>query len=88
MPEMLGQNWSGVFLQKFEGGPVSAMQRIGNTLFDASLWHGKGSVTIWPRSNIKDWTRLLSDPDEAELGRMIQVGQLVTWPKASCFKVL
>lgn len=58
MPELLGQNWSGVFLQKFEG-----------------------SVTIWPKSRIKDWTRLLSDPDEAELRRMIRVGEIVTWPK-------
>jgi len=58
MPELLGQNWSGVFLQKFEG-----------------------SVTIWPKSRIKDWTRLLDDPDEAELRRMIRVGQTVTWPK-------
>lgn len=58
MPELLGQNWSGVFLQKFEG-----------------------SVTIWPKSRAKDWTRLLSDPDDAELARMIRVGESVTWPK-------
>lgn len=43
-----------------------------------------GSVTIWPKSRIKDWFRLLADPDQAELARMIRVGQLVTWPKVSC----
>ncbi|KWU42516.1 patatin-domain-containing protein [Rhodotorula sp. JG-1b] len=58
LPEFGGQNWSAVFLQKFEG-----------------------SVTIWPKSRLKDWTRLLTDPDRDELARMIRVGQGVTWPK-------
>ncbi|KAG0659909.1 hypothetical protein C6P46_004849 [Rhodotorula mucilaginosa] len=58
LPEFGGQNWSTVFLQKFEG-----------------------SVTIWPKSRLKDWTRLLTDPDRDELARMIRVGQGVTWPK-------
>ncbi|KAK4047625.1 hypothetical protein OIV83_005283 [Microbotryomycetes sp. JL201] len=58
MPEFAGQNWSSVWLQKFEG-----------------------SVTIWPKSRIKDWSRILTDPDREELERMIWVGQRVTWPK-------
>lgn len=29
----------------------------------------------------QDWLRILSDPDREELARMINVGQLVTWPK-------
>ncbi|GAA5977072.1 hypothetical protein JCM10908_004846 [Rhodotorula pacifica] len=41
----------------------------------------EGSVTIWPKSRLKDWTRLLTDPDRDELARMIRVGQGVTWPK-------
>ncbi|TFY70167.1 hypothetical protein EVG20_g2838 [Dentipellis fragilis] len=58
LPQLLGQDWSSVFLQRFEG-----------------------SVTIWPRTRFMDWLRILSDPDPAELKRMLQVGQLVTWPK-------
>ncbi|GAA5981920.1 hypothetical protein JCM11641_001942 [Rhodosporidiobolus odoratus] len=58
LPELGGQNWSAVFLQKFEG-----------------------TVTIWPRSRIVDWFRILTDPDRDELARMIRVGQMVTWPK-------
>ncbi|KAK4705122.1 hypothetical protein P7C70_g1096, partial [Phenoliferia sp. Uapishka_3] len=58
LPELGGQNWSAVFLQKFEG-----------------------TVTIWPKSRIWDWFRILTDPDRDELSRMIRVGQGVTWPK-------
>lgn len=32
-------------------------------------------------STVKDWARLLTDPDRDELARMIRVGQGVTWPK-------
>ncbi|KAL1717033.1 acyl transferase/acyl hydrolase/lysophospholipase [Schizophyllum commune] len=58
MPQILGQDWSSVFLQRFDG-----------------------AVTIWPRTRFWDWIRILSDPDPAELERMMQVGQYVTWPK-------
>jgi len=58
MPEFGGQNWTAVFLQKFEG-----------------------SVTILPKSRAWDWLRLLSDPDEKELARMMDVGMRATWPK-------
>ncbi|KAF8076432.1 patatin-domain-containing protein [Lyophyllum atratum] len=58
LPQLLGQDWSSVFLQKFEG-----------------------AVTIWPKTRLWDWFRLLSDPDPSELDRMIRVGQSVTWPK-------
>ncbi|KAL8277168.1 hypothetical protein RQP46_010416 [Phenoliferia psychrophenolica] len=58
LPELGGQNWSAVFLQKFEG-----------------------TVTIWPKSRLWDWFRILTDPDRDELSRMIRVGQGVTWPK-------
>lgn len=30
---------------------------------------------------MQDWFRILSDPDPAELARMMRVGQIVTWPK-------
>lgn len=58
MPQILGQDWSSVFLQRFDG-----------------------AVTIWPRTRFWDWIRILSDPDPAELERMLWVGQYVTWPK-------
>ncbi|KAF8716679.1 hypothetical protein AX14_012244 [Amanita brunnescens Koide BX004] len=58
LPQLLGQDWSSVFLQRFDG-----------------------AVTIWPRTRLWDWFRLLSDPDPPELDRMIRIGQLVTWPK-------
>ncbi|KAG2367348.1 acyl transferase/acyl hydrolase/lysophospholipase [Suillus spraguei] len=58
LPQLLGQDWSSVFLQRFDG-----------------------TVTIWPRTRILDWLHILSDPDSAELERMMKVGQIATWPK-------
>ncbi|KAJ7095418.1 patatin-domain-containing protein [Mycena belliarum] len=58
LPQLLGQDWSSVFLQRFDG-----------------------NVTIWPRTRFWDWIRILSDPDPAELERMMRVGEMVTWPK-------
>ncbi|KAF8558748.1 patatin-domain-containing protein [Imleria badia] len=58
LPQLLGQDWSSVFLQRFDG-----------------------TVTIWPKTRLLDWFRILSDPDPAELQRMIRVGEIVTWPK-------
>lgn len=58
LPQLLGQDWSSVFLQRFEG-----------------------AVTIWPRTRLTDWIHILTDPDPAELERMMRVGQIVAWPK-------
>ncbi|PPQ94036.1 hypothetical protein CVT25_009884 [Psilocybe cyanescens] len=58
LPQLLGQDWSSVFLQRFDG-----------------------AVTIWPRTRLWDWFRILHDPDPKELERMIHVGESVTWPK-------
>uniref|UniRef100_A0A8H8CJY3 Patatin-like phospholipase domain-containing protein n=1 Tax=Psilocybe cubensis TaxID=181762 RepID=A0A8H8CJY3_PSICU len=58
LPQLLGQDWSSVFLQRFDG-----------------------AVTIWPRTRLWDWFRILHDPDPKELERMMHVGQSVTWPK-------
>ncbi|KAF7292452.1 Patatin-like phospholipase domain-containing protein [Mycena chlorophos] len=58
LPQLLGQDWSSVFLQRFDG-----------------------TITIWPRTRLRDWLHILSDPDRRELERMMRVGQLVTWPK-------
>ncbi|KAF7332233.1 Patatin-like phospholipase domain-containing protein [Mycena kentingensis (nom. inval.)] len=61
LPQLLGQDWSSVFLQRFDG-----------------------NITIWPRTRLQDWFRILSDPSPTELERMMRVGQLVTWPKLHC----
>lgn len=58
LPQVLGQDWSSVFLQRFDG-----------------------AVTIWPKTRLWDWFRILSDPDSTELERVMRVGQVVTWPK-------
>ncbi|KAK4687123.1 hypothetical protein P7C73_g3007, partial [Tremellales sp. Uapishka_1] len=39
-----------------------------------------GDLTLTPRSTIRDWTRILSDPDRTDLARMLSVGEKVTWP--------
>ncbi|KAI0265196.1 acyl transferase/acyl hydrolase/lysophospholipase [Gloeopeniophorella convolvens] len=58
LPEILGSDWSSVFLQRFDG-----------------------AVTIWPRTRLMDWLRILTDPDPPEMTRLLRVGQFVTWPK-------
>ncbi|EJD53793.1 patatin-domain-containing protein [Auricularia subglabra TFB-10046 SS5] len=58
LPQLLGQDWSSVFLQRFDG-----------------------VVTIWPKTRIRDWFHILSDPDHQELERMMRVGQSGAWPK-------
>ncbi|TFK23281.1 patatin-like phospholipase domain-containing protein [Coprinopsis marcescibilis] len=58
LPQILGQDWSSVFLQRFDG-----------------------AVTIWPRTRVGDWIRILSDPDRPELERLMLAGQIATWPK-------
>jgi predicted acylesterase/phospholipase RssA len=40
-----------------------------------------GTVTIWPKSVPSDFWRILSDPDEARLARMIHEGQQSAFPK-------
>lgn len=60
LPAVLGQDWSYVFLQKFEG-----------------------NVTILPRVIVRDYFRLITDPDEKELTRYLIGGQRGTWPKIS-----
>lgn len=63
LPELLGSDWSSVFLQRFDG-----------------------AVTIWPRTRVMDWIRILTDPDPPEMERLLRVGQVVTWPKLHMIK--
>ncbi|WWD20167.1 hypothetical protein CI109_104643 [Kwoniella shandongensis] len=39
-----------------------------------------GDLTLTPRSTIRDWFHLLSDPDRVQLERMLDVGERVSWP--------
>jgi predicted acylesterase/phospholipase RssA len=45
------------------------------------LQHFSGTITIWPRSRISDFWRILSDPDPARLAIMLFVGQQSVFPK-------
>jgi predicted acylesterase/phospholipase RssA len=40
-----------------------------------------GTITIWPKSVISDFLRILSDPDANRLARMLHEGQQSTFPK-------
>lgn len=40
-----------------------------------------GTVTVWPKSIPSDFWRILNDPDEATLARMIHEGQQSAFPK-------
>ncbi|WAQ90145.1 hypothetical protein PtA15_12A131 [Puccinia triticina] len=53
----------------------------GQTFTAVFLQRFEGTVTIWPHSRFRDWFNILTDPDRAELARMIRVGERVTWPK-------
>ncbi|KXN89616.1 hypothetical protein AN958_05483 [Leucoagaricus sp. SymC.cos] len=54
---------------------------LGSDWSSLFLQRFDGDVTIWPRTRLMDFIRILTDPDPPELERMMQVGQLVTWPK-------
>ncbi|KAG5351312.1 hypothetical protein C0989_007013 [Termitomyces sp. Mn162] len=76
LPQILGQDWSSVFLQRFEGA-VTIWPKT-------RLWVGVISlnfIILSIENYQQDWFRLLSDPDPTELARMMRVGQSVTWPK-------
>jgi len=40
-----------------------------------------GTITIWPKSIISDFWKILSDPDVYRLARMLHEGQQSTFPK-------
>ncbi|ADV22477.1 patatin-like phospholipase domain-containing protein [Cryptococcus gattii E566] len=39
-----------------------------------------GDLTLTPRSTIRDWFNILSDPERPQLERMLRVGERVAWP--------
>jgi predicted acylesterase/phospholipase RssA len=54
---------------------------LGQDWSEIWLQQFKGTITIWPRSVLADFWRILSDPDAARLARMLHVGQQSAFPK-------
>lgn len=54
---------------------------LGQDWSEIWLQQFSGTITIWPRSIISDFWRILSDPNESQLGRMLQVGQQSAFPR-------
>lgn len=77
LPMVAGQDWSAVFLQKYDGTVTIWPKTRGQFFVLPSRL-----VTITDDLRLVwDWVRILSDPDRVELERMINVGRAVTWPK-------
>ncbi|KAL4081889.1 acyl transferase/acyl hydrolase/lysophospholipase [Scleroderma yunnanense] len=84
LPQLLGQDWSSVFLQRFDGTVTPAPTTNGFlTEYGQRLESGYVSLPSlsYILTKVQDWFHILSDPDPTELERLMRVGQIVTWPK-------
>jgi hypothetical protein len=54
---------------------------LGQDWSEIWLQQFSGTVTIWPRSQVSDFWRILSDPNPKQLARMLHVGQQSAFPK-------
>ncbi|TAQ85725.1 hypothetical protein B7494_g5959 [Chlorociboria aeruginascens] len=54
---------------------------LGQDWSEIWLQQFSGTITIWPRSVISDFWRILSDPNAKQLARMLHVGQQSAFPK-------
>ena len=54
---------------------------LGQDWSEIWLQQFSGTITIWPRSIVSDFWRILSDPDPKQLARMLHVGQQSAFPK-------
>ncbi|KAG9240981.1 acyl transferase/acyl hydrolase/lysophospholipase [Calycina marina] len=54
---------------------------LGQDWSEIWLQQFSGTITIWPRSIVSDFWRILSDPTPSQLGRMLHVGQQSAFPK-------
>jgi predicted acylesterase/phospholipase RssA len=54
---------------------------LGQDWSEIWLQQFSGTITIWPRSALSDFWRILSDPDPPRLARMLHVGQQSAFPK-------
>jgi predicted acylesterase/phospholipase RssA len=53
---------------------------LGQDWSEIWLQQFSGTITIWPRSVISDFWRILSDPNPKQLARMLHVGQHSSLP--------
>ncbi|KAA8567549.1 hypothetical protein EYC84_008024 [Monilinia fructicola] len=53
---------------------------LGQDWSEIWLQQFSGNITIWPRSVISDFWRILSDPNPKQLSRMLHVGQQSAFP--------
>lgn len=54
---------------------------MGQDWSEIWLQQFSGTITIWPKSIISDFWRILSDPSPKQLARMLHVGQQSAFPK-------
>ncbi|MCJ1442774.1 MAG: hypothetical protein MMC23_003271 [Stictis urceolatum] len=54
---------------------------MGQDWSEIWLQNFSGTVTIWPRSRVSDFWRILTDPDSRRMAGMLQTGQHSTFPK-------
>lgn len=54
---------------------------LGQDWSEIWLQQFSGTITIWPRSQVSDFWRILSDPNPKQLARMLHVGQQSAFPK-------
>ncbi|KAH8815902.1 acyl transferase/acyl hydrolase/lysophospholipase [Xylogone sp. PMI_703] len=54
---------------------------LGQDWSEIWLQQFSGTITIWPKSVISDFWRILSDPSPKQLARMLHVGQQSAFPK-------
>ena len=54
---------------------------LGQDWSEIWLQQFSGTITIWPKSILSDFWRILSDPNPQQLGRMLHVGQQSAFPK-------
>lgn len=50
-------------------------QPLGQDWSEIWLQRFSGTITVWPRTVLSDFWRILSDPDPKQLGRMLHIGQ-------------
>lgn len=81
LPNVHDQDWSSVFLQKFDGNVtilVSWKCWVLNNYIIMLIF-----FMIQPKTDISDWFYTMSDPGEDRLKKLMISGQLRTWPKVS-----
>ncbi|TVY23497.1 Patatin-like phospholipase domain-containing protein [Lachnellula hyalina] len=54
---------------------------LGQDWSEIWLQQFSGTITIWPRSLVSDFWRILTDPTPKQLARMLHVGQQSAFPK-------